>query len=495
MSGPAARTSQPQNQRDQQPARIVIVGGGLAGLSAAVYLLKESRGRFHVTVVEAAPHLGGQAASWLKNGRAEEMGIHLDFPWYTNKLRLYEDVGQPLELVQTDGHYYICNGQTGKVDKLVSGVQTGSTGVWAAFSAVSRAFYGLWNFPGLTKRESWWVLRFVYKLLRMTTAEIDRCDEPVDDYLRRLGATENLIKQLSLATVTIQGVYIHNASAASFMKFLKASYGCTTPMNPAFFTRPTGEALITPLERFIRAQGGEIRVGEPAQAIAVDDQQLSITTVTAQLPCDYLILAMPGYLVPPLLPGRYRSDPAFAPLAKLSSGQVITLTLWYDAAWFPDHNVYISNREGVLFDAVADKARHWKNPAEKGSAVQVLIDAAEDITDWSDERIVEQSLADLARFFPPAKYPRPDRPAAWSIIRHRNIYCETRPGYWQIVPNTHETPISNLYLAGDYTAGLYHYGMESAVISGKETANLIRAKHGLAEHPKVPVSFLPFVRR
>ena len=37
--------------------------------------------------------------------------------------------------------------------------------------------------------------------------------------------------------------------------------------------------------------------------------------------------------------------------------------------------------------------------------------------------------------------------------------------------------------------------MESAVISGKETANLIRAKHGLPEHPKVPVSFLPFVKR
>ena len=478
-----------------QPAQVVIVGGGLAGLSAAVYLLKESQGLFHVTILEAAPYLGGQAASWLKNGRAEEMGIHLDFPWYTNKLRMYEDVGHPLELVQTDGHYYICNGQTGKVDKLVSGVQTGSTGLLAAISAVSRAFYGLFSFPGLTKRESWWLLRFVYRLLRMTTAEIDRCDEPVDQYLRRLGATENLIKQLSLATVTIQGVYIHNASAASFMKFLKASYGCTTPMNPAFFTRPTGEALIAPLERFIRDNGAEVRLSEPVQTIAVDDKGLSIATAKGQLACDYMILAMPGYLVPPLLPERYRSDATFAPLAKLTSGQVITLTLWYDAAWFPDHNVYISNREGVIFDAVADKARHWKNPAETGSAVQVLIDAAEDVADWSDERILEQSLADLARFFPPGKYPRPNRPAAWGIIRHRNIYCETRPGYWQIVPNTHETPIPHLYLAGDYTAGLYHYGMESAVISGKETANLIRAKHGLPEHSKVPVSFLPFVRR
>jgi phytoene dehydrogenase-like protein len=183
----------------------------------------------------------------------------------------------------------------------------------------------------------------------MTTTEIDRCDEPVDDYLRRQGATENLIKQLSLATVTIQGVYIHNASAASFMKFLKASYGCTTPMNPAFFTRPTGEALIAPLERFIRDNGGAVRVSEPVQAIVVDDSGgLSLTTASGHRTCDYIVLAMPGYLVPPLLPERHRGDAGFAPLAKLTSGRVVTLTLWYDTAWFPDHNVYISNREDTM---------------------------------------------------------------------------------------------------------------------------------------------------
>lgn len=475
---------------------MVIVGGGLAGLSAAVYLLKDSNDRFEVTVLEAAPHLGGQAASWLNNGRAEEMGIHLDFPWYANKLKLYEDVGQPLEFVQTDGHYYICNGQTGKIDKLASGVQTGATGLWAAASGLGRAFSGLWNFPGLTKREAWWLLRFVYKLLRMTTAEIDRCDEPADVFLRRIGATENLIKQLSLATVTIQGVYIHNASAASFLKFLKASYGCTAPMNPAFFTRPTGEALIAPLAKYLREHGGDVRLSEPVRNVAADEKgELTVTTADRTLPCDHVILAMPGYLVPPLLPERYRNEEMIRLLAGLTSGRVITLTLWYDQRWFPDHNVYISNREGVIFDAVADKAWHWKHPAQPGSVVQVLIDAADDIADWPDARILEQSLADLARFFPQSKHPRPAQPANWSLLRHRNIYCETRPGYWKLVPDRHETPMPNVYLAGDYTAGLYHYGMESAVLSGKETANLIRANYQLPEHPPAQVSFLPFVRR
>lgn len=474
--------------------QVVIIGGGLAGLSTAVYLLKESQNRIRVMLWEASPHLGGQAASWQRGGLPEEVGIHLDFPWYVNKLRLYDDVGQPLELVQTDGNYYICNGPAGRIDRLYAGVQTGTKGFYAGLTGVAKGLYGLWNFPGLTRRDVVWLLRWLYQLLRMPDSEIDQHDAPVDDFLRSRGASENLIAQLSLETVTIQGMRVHDASAASFMKFLKATYGCVAPLNPAFFTKPTGEALIEPLVKFIHEQGGEITTKRRAAAIQSDGSRLSVMGDGEFISADYMVLAMPGYLVPPLLPEAYRDQAPFAGLQRLTSATVITLTLWYEERWFPDHNVYISNREGVLFDAVADKARHWRECSHRGSIVQVLIDAAEDIAGWSDEQIRDAALADLERFFPSDRYPR-SSPGEWHVLRHKNVYCETRPGYWSHVPREHETPINNLFLAGDYTAGLYHYGMESAVISGKQTANLIRAKHGLSTHPLVEVPFLSFVRR
>ena len=51
----------------------VIVGGGLAGLTAAAYLARAGR---RVTVLEKAPSLGGRAATQEQAGFAFNRGIH-----------------------------------------------------------------------------------------------------------------------------------------------------------------------------------------------------------------------------------------------------------------------------------------------------------------------------------------------------------------------------------------------------------------------------------
>ena len=58
--------TQPGRTRSQ---RVVIVGGGLAGLAAAYDL---SRTGFHVVVLEAAPDFGGLASSFRLEGHPVE---------------------------------------------------------------------------------------------------------------------------------------------------------------------------------------------------------------------------------------------------------------------------------------------------------------------------------------------------------------------------------------------------------------------------------------
>ncbi|HET6316009.1 MAG TPA: FAD-dependent oxidoreductase, partial [Chloroflexota bacterium] len=57
----------------QQQPHTVIVGGGVAGLTAATYL---ARGGVKVTVVEKASMLGGRAATDYVNGFALNRGAH-----------------------------------------------------------------------------------------------------------------------------------------------------------------------------------------------------------------------------------------------------------------------------------------------------------------------------------------------------------------------------------------------------------------------------------
>lgn len=58
-----------------------MVGGGLAGLTAALGLLKLG---LKVNLFESADPLGGEAGVSNIDGRYEEHGYHIFPPWYVN---------------------------------------------------------------------------------------------------------------------------------------------------------------------------------------------------------------------------------------------------------------------------------------------------------------------------------------------------------------------------------------------------------------------------
>lgn len=470
------------------PLRVGIVGGGLAGLSTAAHLLLAAPGDFAVEVLEAAPFAGGQCASWRDaRGRPLETGIHLAFPWYHNLAALAAAIGHPLPLRETDGNYYVCNGATGRVDTLLAG------------KSVLKTLGGLATFPGLTPGERWQLARLIGRILRMDDAATEARDgETVAEFLAGQGATPALAGQLALAAVTIQGLRPEEAGATSFLKFLRTMYGSTGRFDTAFFGAPLGDALVEPLVAFIRRRGGRVRTGCPVSAIepCADGPALRLPDGSRQ-PFDHLVAAVPGHALPALVPPAFREQPPFAGLAGLRETPIVTLTLWYDRKVLADGNVYISNRDhrhGPVFDAVADKADHWRDwPGlnHPGSILQVLIDAADDVAGVADDALVARAVADLGRFFPGC---RGVRPVDATVLRLTGTYCGTRPGYWSRVPRTPATGVPGLWLAGDYTTGPYHYGMESAVRSGREVANRLLAARGWPEHPVLRPRYLPFVR-
>jgi uncharacterized protein with NAD-binding domain and iron-sulfur cluster len=468
--------------------RIGIIGGGLSGLSTAAHLLLGASEDFAIDVFEAAPFLGGQCASWLDaKGRPTETGIHLDFPWYHNKDALFAAIGRPLPLRETDGNYYVCNGATGKIDTLLAG------------KSVCKTLWGLVTFPGLTPGERLQLTRFILRILRMDDATAERFDRmALTDFLREEGLSPDICRQLALEAVTIQGLRPEEASAASFIKFLRTMYGSMGRFNTTFFGAPLADALIAPLADFVRGRGATIFLESPIAAVApLHGAGAELITAAGETRAyDHVVFAIPGYAVPPLLPTDLRTRAPFAGLRQLRETPIITLTLWYDAPVFADGNIYISNRDrthGPIFDAVADKAHHWRGWAglrHAGSILQVLIDAADDVQHLTDEQLIAACRADLERFFPIC---RGQVPADATVLRLTGTYCGTRPGYWSRVPRQHETGLPGVWLAGDYTDGPYHYGMESAVISGKAVANGILAKMNRPGHEILRPRFLPFV--
>ena len=71
---------------------VAIAGGGLAGLSAAVFLAQKG---FHVEIFESSPKLGGRAYSFFDKGKEMffDNGQHLLAGWYKNTFEYLKIIG------------------------------------------------------------------------------------------------------------------------------------------------------------------------------------------------------------------------------------------------------------------------------------------------------------------------------------------------------------------------------------------------------------------
>src|SRR3989337_4580635 len=72
--------------------KIIIIGGGLAGLSAAVELITAG---YHVTIIEQRRSLGGRAYSFFDKNAGLELdnGQHILMGCYENTFRFLEKIG------------------------------------------------------------------------------------------------------------------------------------------------------------------------------------------------------------------------------------------------------------------------------------------------------------------------------------------------------------------------------------------------------------------
>src|SRR5262249_22178811 len=89
------------------PPRVLILGGGMAGLAAAWRLSEPGWPRrfSSITVLERSFRLGGKGASSRgAHGRIEEHGLHVWLGHYDNAFRLIRDCYRELDRERTDPH-------------------------------------------------------------------------------------------------------------------------------------------------------------------------------------------------------------------------------------------------------------------------------------------------------------------------------------------------------------------------------------------------------
>lgn len=438
-----------------EPSRVLIIGAGLAGLSAAVRLAEAGR---KVTVFEATKAGGGRARSFpdAATGRELDNGQHLMMGCYHETLAFLRAIDS------TDGIYFQRN-------LSVRMVKPGGKRMSLDCPALPAPLHlaaGLLTMRGLSLLDKAAALR-AGLLLR---GEVQRPDdnETCDAWLRRLGQTPAL--RNAFWDPLIWGTLNDDplvSSAAMFTAVLERAFLSTRDASRLGVPKvPLSRLYVDQAVAYLKARGCEVRVGEPVRALQVTGTRITGASLKSgeTVESDVVISAVPPHAFLELLTGTWPSHPVYQDIARLKTSPIVNL--WFTTTKAPFDEPFIG---------LVGSPLHWmfnRSQIEGNVGGEVLlnctISGARAAVEDAPESLQELLRGELIRYFP-----------HWSpeirqfrAIKEKRATISHAAGTYHCRPET-VGPIQGLYMAGDWVRTGLPATIESAVQSGHNAARVI----------------------
>jgi uncharacterized protein with NAD-binding domain and iron-sulfur cluster len=216
-----------------------------------------------------------------------------------------------------------------------------------------------------------------------------------------------------------------------------------------------------PARRFIEERGGELKLGKAVKSLGVIDGLVSGVQLSDGVPvmADAYVSALPFQVLLQVLPDEVAHDPFFSKAAELRSSPIVGIHLWYDRP--------IMVQEFVAFldspvQWVFNKSRIQGDDAGDGQYVCISLSGAWQYIDTPKNDLRELFVSEMARLFPRARGASVER---FLVVKEPHATFRSVPGAaGHRLPQ--ETPIPNLFLAGEWTETGWPSTMEGAVRSG-----------------------------
>lgn len=437
--------------------RVTVVGGGLAGLAAAVALAPRG---FAVTVLESRQRLGGRASSFTDpvTGQVIDPCQHVSMGCCTNFHQWCETVGVRHLLAPQPTLYF----QTpdGRVSRF-------KADPWPAPLHLGRALAAAHY---LTTSEK---VRIGYGLARMLVEPPDT-DPPLRDWLTRHCQSQRAVDRFWGVVLTSA---LNEAVDRAGLKYARKVF------RDGFVRHRDAFTVHVPTVPLAELYGGELRgwltrhgvtVLENAgvkycAALSSDGGGLQVrenwrihlrdgTTHTTQ----HLVLAVPFDRVLGLLPASTAADPFFARVGNLTPSPITSVHLWYDRAVLKLPHV-------VLVDCLGQWVFNRGEVAPGEHYLQVVVSAARPLRGAGRDEITRLIAEELKRLYPASSSAKLLR--ARVVTEHAATFSAV-PGVDAFRP-PQATPVCGLYLAGDYTDTGWPATLEGAVRSGYLAAEAV----------------------
>ncbi len=423
--------------------RVAIIGGGYAGMAAAVTL---AEGHVPVTVFEAGPTLGGRARRVEINGVTLDNGLHILIGAYRETLRLIAQV-QPSStdnLLRLPLDWYLHQHLHLRAPKLPAPLHLAAA---------------LLTAKGASLSECWAAMRMM-RALRGAKFRLPR-DTTVSALLDAHAQGPILSQHLWMPLcVSALNTPPDQASAQVFLNVLRDGLNADRAGSDLLIARVDLSALFPePAANYVRARGGEVFTSRRVTAVDPSADGFWVTAGDASRPFSHVICALPPHQVAAFVSG----------FSALNETAAIVQAMTYQ----PITSVYLQFDGRVKLPApmtgVANGVAHWLFDREaicsQRGLIGAVISAEGPHQDLTQEALAARVHEEIATHFGPLP------PLQWQrVINEKRATFSATPALHR---PTQQTSLKNFWLAGDYTASDYPATLEAAVRSG------ITCAHGI----------------
>ncbi len=451
--------------------QIVVVGGGIAGLTAAYYLKKEIENNnlpYELLLIEASDKLGGKVQTVHKEGFTIERGPDSFLARKKSASRLANELGLQDELVRVStGQSYILANE--KLHKMPKGSFMGIPTKITPF-----LFTGLFSFPGKMRAAGDFFLPKTKSNGDQSLGEFFRYrfgNEIVENLVEPLlsGIYAGDIDEMSLMA-TFPNFYHLEQKHRSLIKGLKRTMPKVKntkdkPKQGQFLTLKSGlHTFITALEKALE---GSIKKGVPVSHIEKKETGYHLLLDNGDVVlADSIVMASPHKSMQKM----FSQYDFMNPLKEMPATSVANVALAFDqkdiATDIDGTGFVISRNSSYRITAVTWTHKKWPHTTPEGKAlVRCYVGRPndQDVVDYSDEEIEAIVLKDLNKTMNITAKPQFRVISRWRhampqyTVGHKDRMTELKENMKQHLPG--------VFLAGSSFEGV---GLPDCIDQGEE---------------------------
>jgi squalene-associated FAD-dependent desaturase len=446
---------------------VLVIGGGLSGLCAAVDLANH---RYSVFLSEEKPHLGGRTYSFIdeRTGDQIDNGQHLMMGCYT----------QTLQYIRTIGSYSSIRIQDTLRIPFRHAVRGDFLLKAPRLPQPLNILFGLMLLKSISVRDRLALIKVGIKLISTDPDQDETLiQSTVSQWLESLGQSEEAMKYLwNVIAIGTLNDDPERVSAALFAKVLRSAFfGPRMNSSMVIPTSGLSSVLVDPAESFLTERGGSVKSNCGIRRIILKRVAGKLVADAAELENGEvirpkaMICAVPFFDIKKIFGEEdIREIPELQSAERFSASPIVSIHLWFDRE-------IISEDFVALIDSpihwIFNKSKMYGKKAVTGQYLSLVISGASDMIGKSKKDIEEMSIAELRKFYPAS--------AGASVI-HTLVIKEKRATFSPHVGietyrPANQTHVDNLFLAGDWTDTKLPATIEGAVRSGNACSTLVQA--------------------